>query len=102
MPQDSETGDALRTAAERVVELESELEAAGEATLEGAAMARMREILHRWVDSVSGVVCSPGVGRVTLIHRDGAESKIASPNLPFLLSEPVSWATPAEAGPADG
>jgi hypothetical protein len=76
---------------ERVTELEAELEASSDATTGGDALARAREILHRWVDSVAGVVATPGVGRVVLIHENGRESRIASPDLPALLSAPVSW-----------
>ena len=83
--------DAVRQAAERVLQLEAELEAEGAATTEGDDLARARERLHQWVETVVGVVASPGVGRVTLIHQDGQESKIASPSLPFLLSKPVSF-----------
>lgn len=87
--------DAVRKAAERVLDLEAELEAAGDASTEGAALARAHAALHQWVDTVVGVVASPGVGRVTLIHRNGRESKIASPDLPFLLSEPASFESEA-------
>jgi hypothetical protein len=82
---------SIEEAVERVLELESELEASGEATLEGDAVARARAELHKWVDTVVGVVASPGVGRVLLIHDNGQESKIASPNLPFLLSKPANF-----------
>lgn len=83
--------DAVQKAAERIVELEAELEAAGDASTGGDQLAFARAALHAWVDSVVGVVASPGVGRVTLIHQNGHESKIASPSLPFLLSRPVSF-----------
>lgn len=83
--------DAVRQAAERVLQLEGELEAEGHATTDGDELARVRAELHRWVDSVVAVVTSPGVGRVTLIHHDGRESKIASSRLPYLLSKPVSF-----------
>jgi hypothetical protein len=82
---------AVAAAVERVTELESELEASAEATTGGDALARAREVLHRWVDSVTAVVATPGVGRVVLIHENGRESRIASPDLPTLLSAPVSW-----------
>jgi hypothetical protein len=82
---------SIEEAVERTLELESELEASGEATLDGDALTAARQDLHNWVDTVVGVVASPGVGRVMLIHNDGAESKIASPNLPFLLSKPAKF-----------
>jgi hypothetical protein len=82
----------ITSAVGRVTELESELEASSDATTGGDALARAREVLHQWVDSVTAVVATPGVGRVVLIHENGRESRIASPDLPLLLSVPVSWA----------
>ena len=82
---------ALTKAIDRVTQLEAELESASEATSSGDALARAREVLHRWVDSVTAVVATPGAGRVVLIHQDGSESRIASPQLPMLLAEPVRW-----------
>ena len=84
--------DDIRDAAGRVVSLEAELESSGEATLDADKVAASRAVLHAWVDSVVGVVSSPGVGRVTLIHANGRQSNISSPDLPFALS------TPAKAG----
>ncbi len=81
----------VEAAAERVIELEAELESAGEAATTGDELSLARAALHDWVDSVVGVVASPGVGRVTLIHSNGRESRIASPDLPFLLSRPARF-----------
>jgi hypothetical protein len=83
----------IEEAAQRVVALEAELESAGEASLGEDALALSRAVLHEWVESVVGVVASPGVGRVTLIHHDGTQSSIASPRLPFLLSRPARFET---------
>lgn len=83
--------NAVEKAAERVLELEAELESAGSAATGADDLAVMRAALHKWVDSVAGVVSSPGVGRVTLIHQNGRESKIASPDLPYLLVKPVTF-----------
>jgi putative protein kinase ArgK-like GTPase of G3E family len=83
----------IEEAAGRVVALEAELESAGEASLDEAQLALSRAALHDWVETVVGVVASPGVGRVTLIHRDGSQSSIASPRLPFLLSRPARFET---------
>lgn len=83
--------DAINEAAGRVLGLEAELESAGEAKTGGDALADAHMALHAWVDSVVGVVSSPGVGRVTLIHANGRESRIASPDLPFLLSKPARF-----------
>ena len=81
----------VEEAADRVLALEAELESAGSASTAGDELAAARAALHAWVDSVVGVVASPGVGRVTLIHTNGRQSKIASPDLPFLLSRPASF-----------
>lgn len=75
-------------AAERVIALEAELEAAGNAATGDDAIDFSRGVLREWVETVVGVVTSPGVGRVTLIHANGSQTKIASPELPFLLSKP--------------
>jgi hypothetical protein len=83
--------DAVEQAADRVIELEAELESAGTATIAGDDLSIARAALHDWVDSVVGVVSSPGVGRVTLIHKNGRESKIASPDLPYLLVKPITF-----------
>ena len=88
-------GNAIAEAVERTLELESELEASGEAVVEGDSLASARAELHKWIDTVVGVVNSPGVGRVMLIHDDGVESKISSPNLPFLLTKPAKFANGA-------
>jgi hypothetical protein len=85
---------AVEKAAERVLQLEEELESAGEASTAGDELAFARQALHDWIDSVVGVVASPGVGRVTLIHHNGRESKIASPDLPFLLTRPATFSHP--------
>jgi hypothetical protein len=83
--------EKIASQAERVVALEAELESAGEVSLADAELARCKAALHDWVDSVVGVVASPGVGRVTLIHSDGNQSGIASRTLPFLLSRPARF-----------
>ncbi len=81
----------ITSQAQRVVDLEAELESAGEVSLAEAELAHARAALHEWVDGVVGVVSSPGVGRVSLIHGDGSQSSIASPKLPFLLSRPARF-----------
>ncbi|HEX7753212.1 MAG TPA: hypothetical protein VF440_12535 [Novosphingobium sp.] len=86
-----EEAESIRAAADRVVQLEAELEAAGDAALANDVVALARAELHKWVDTVTAVVASPGVGRVTLIHANGRESRIASPDLPFLLSRPARF-----------
>ena len=80
---------SIQAAAERVMELEEEVEASGQAAVGGDALDHARAALHRWVDELKGVVVSPGLGRVTIIHEGGRISSIASPDLPFLMSEPA-------------
>lgn len=87
--------DRVGEATSRIVELEAELEAAGDATTGEAEIVGLKQILHDWVESVTAVVATPGVGRVVLIHRNGRESRIASPDLPMLLSKPAKF-TPSE------
>ena len=82
---------SVEEAANRVLALEHELESAGLASTEATELAAARAALHHWVDTVVGVVASPGVGRVTLIHQNGHQSKIASPELPYLLSRTVTF-----------
>lgn len=84
---------AIDVAVDRVTELEAELEASSDATTGGDKLAQARAALHRWVDTVDAVIATPGVGRVVLIHSNGRESRIASPDLPMLLSVPVNWAS---------
>ena len=81
----------IEDAADRVIALEAELESAGEAALSGDQLALSKAALRDWVETVVGVVSSPGMGRVTLLHRDGTQSSIASPRLPFLLSRPARF-----------
>lgn len=86
-----EQRSGIEEATNRVIELEAELEAAGNATTETDALLRARALLHEWVETVNAVVATPGVGRVVLIHANGRELRIASPDLPALLSAPVKW-----------
>ncbi|MFA7587012.1 MAG: hypothetical protein WCY11_12605 [Novosphingobium sp.] len=82
---------SIEEAAERVIELESELESAGIASLAADELAFARAQLHAWVDTVVGVVAAAGTGRVTLIHANGRRTGIASPELPFLLTPPAKF-----------
>lgn len=76
----------------RVIELESELEASSDTMAGDAQLVRAKEILHAWVDSVTAVIATPGVGRAVLMHENGTESRISSPDLPFRLAVPVTFA----------
>jgi hypothetical protein len=80
----------IQATVERVLVLAEEVEAAGEATVGGANLERSRAALHAWVDGVKGVVVNPALGRVTVIHENGRESTIASAELPYLLSAPLT------------
>ncbi|MFC4595718.1 hypothetical protein [Sphingobium tyrosinilyticum] len=85
-----QTHEDIQAIADTVVEMEEELEVSGYVTLEEAELLRLKTLLHEWVDSVAGVVATPALGRVTLIHRHGRKSSIASADLPFMLSTPAS------------
>lgn len=78
--------DKIKTTADRIIDLEAELEAPGHAALENAALMTAREVLHRWVDGMEGIVVNPALGRVTVIHESGSASSIASADLAFRMS----------------
>jgi hypothetical protein len=86
---DTDQADKVQSAADQVLELEAELEAAGSAATGGSALERAQAILHKWIDNAKGVVVSPALGRVTLIHQNGRVSSISSPDLPFVMSKPA-------------
>jgi hypothetical protein len=79
-----------RAAVDRIVELEAELEAPANATVDSSSVEKARKIFAKWLDSVVGVVASPALGRVTLIHSNGRNSTINSPDLAYLISGPVN------------
>ncbi len=81
--------DTLRAATEHVIELEEEVEASGVAIVDGSDLEWSRAALHRWVDEMVGLVVSPGLGRVTVIHPGGKRSSIASSTLPYAMSRPL-------------
>ena len=89
-------GDQIGEATSRILELEAELEAAGDATTDTGALADLKAILHDWVETVTAVVATPGMGRVVLIHQNGRESRIVSPELPMLLSKPARFTSSSE------
>ena len=80
--------ERTREAVDRVLEMAEEAEASGDALLEGSTLESARAALHRWIDDMTGVVITPALGRVTIIH-EGRESTIASPDLPFVMSAAV-------------
>jgi hypothetical protein len=85
-----EAKSKVQEAVDQVMELDEEVEAPGHARLDAQALDSMRATLHAWVDTVKGVVVNPALGRVVLIHEDGRRSSVASADLPFALSQPVS------------
>jgi len=87
MTEDRTTG--VRAAADRISELEEELEVSGDAVVDGDPLAQARAALHAWIDAMTGVVVTPALGRVTLIHGNGTRSTISSPELPFAMSAPM-------------
>jgi len=91
--RDSDMADkqTIEAAAERVIELEAELESAANAHTGDEALAYARVRLHEWVDSVVGVVAAAGSGRVTLIHANGTRSGISSPDLAYRVTPPVRF-----------
>ena len=78
-----------QTIADRVLEFAEEVEASGQSVVGGDALEAARAALHKWVDELTGVVVMPAFGRVTVIHGNGRESTISSPDLPFAMSKPV-------------
>ena len=85
-----QTDEKMRQVADRVLELAGELEAHGDASLGSSATETARATLHRWVDTVVGVVATPAFGRVTLIHDNGGHSTVASSELSFAMSPRVN------------
>ena len=81
--------DKVQAAIDRELGLAEEVEASAHVAADGAALADARAALHKWVDSVQGVVINAAFGRVTLIHDNGRHSTIASSELPYTLSAPV-------------
>jgi hypothetical protein len=78
-----------REAADRAVEMAEEVESSGHASTSGSELETARAVLHNWIDTMTGVVVAPGLGRVTVIHPNGRSSTISSPDLPFAMSRPI-------------
>jgi hypothetical protein len=78
--------EKIRSAADRIIGLGDELEAPGHAALGEASLVKAREVLHRWVDSMKGIVVNPALGRVSVIHESGSAASIASADLAFSMS----------------
>jgi hypothetical protein len=89
---EKEEKSAARAAADRIVELEAELETAANATVDNSTVEKARTLMIKWLDGVAGVVASPALGRVTLIHSNGRMSTINSPDLAYLITGPVNKA----------
>ena len=78
----------VEAAVDEAVQFAEEVEAGVETSTEGARLARVRALLHAWVDTVEGAVVNNAMGQVTLVHSDGVRSSITSKNLHFALSAP--------------
>jgi hypothetical protein len=78
--------DKIRSKADSIMELGAELEAPGHAALGDDQVSEARVVLHRWIDEMKGIVVNPALGRVTVIHENGAASSIGSADLAFLMS----------------
>ena len=78
--------EKIKTTADRIVELGAELEAPGHAVLGNASVKEARAVLHHWVDEMEGVVVNTALARVTVIHKGGTASSIASADLAFRMS----------------
>jgi hypothetical protein len=76
----------VREAVDRIIELGNELEAPGHAVVDDDSLVRAREVLHRWIDGMKGVVVNPALGRVTIVQENGYASSIASADLAFQMS----------------
>lgn len=86
MNQESSEESKIKAAADLVVELSKEVEAASHAATDEPSLAKAREILRHWIDGTKGVVVNPAMGRVTVIHENGQASTVASSALAFQLS----------------
>ena len=89
MALDEDHEAKIQSAADRVLELDAELETSGNASVGGTELERAQAILHAWIDEAKAVVVNAGLGRVTIIHGNGRPSTIASADLPFRLSKPI-------------
>lgn len=78
--------DKAQAAIDETIKFAEEVEAHGVVTTDSDALEQARAVLHRWVDTVTGVVTVPAFGRVALVHQNGRQSTITSPELPFLVS----------------
>jgi hypothetical protein len=75
----------VKDAADRIIELGHEVEAAGHAALDAPTVQQARAILHQWIDGMKGVVVHPAFGRVVVIDEHGSATTIASSDLAFRM-----------------
>ena len=80
-----------RRLADQAADLEHEREVSSTVTSDARRLELARVALHEWVDTVAAVVATAGSGRVTLVHADGTRSGIASADLAYRLTPPVSF-----------
>jgi len=86
---DVDTADHVAAIADRVLKLAGELEASGDLKARGDDLEVARAALHRWIDEATGFVTTPAFGRVTVIHANGRQSSIQSPDLSYSMSVPL-------------
>lgn len=85
---DEDRSAKSREVADHVQRLAEEVETHADVVLEGSTLERGRAKIHEWIDGMTGFVVNPAVGQVTVIHGNGRQSNIFSPDLPFLLVRP--------------
>jgi hypothetical protein len=76
----------IKATAERIIELDKEVEASSHAATDEPSLVRAREVLHQWINTMQGVVVNPANGRVSVIDANGYAASIASSDLAFKMS----------------
>ncbi len=94
---ETRASEAIDPIADRVLKLAEELEASGDVKAGAQAMEHARAALHRWIDDATGFVSLPAFGRVTVIHPNGRQSSIQSPDLSYSMSIRLQPTPPADA-----
>lgn len=71
--------------ADHVQRLAEEIETHADVALGGPALENGRARIHEWIDGMTGFVVNAAQAQVTIIHANGRQSTIFSPDLPFQL-----------------
>ena len=82
--------DKAQEVADHVQRLAEEIETHADVALGGAALESGRARIHEWIEGMTGFVVNAAQAQVTIIHANGRQSTIFSPDLPFLLVRPPS------------